>query len=202
MFAIGRETGSAPPKGKFGSRDGFGCGRCGAGDRCRGQFRRLSRGIGGGGAGLLETQLCLLFWGGNPDRDHHAHRLGVTGVKLFPASQLGGVGFLKAVKAVYPQIPIMPTGGINPEQADDYFAAGAFAVGMGGVFSKEPVVKSDLIAAVKLIKGGREFPANQPLSLPDSLAPKLAIMTRIRVFCHSPQGCLVRGQPQTGNLPS
>ncbi|MDI9409777.1 MAG: bifunctional 4-hydroxy-2-oxoglutarate aldolase/2-dehydro-3-deoxy-phosphogluconate aldolase [Candidatus Pacebacteria bacterium] len=84
-----------------------------------------------------------------------AHRLGVAGVKLFPASHLGGVGFLKAVKAIYPNIPIMPTGGISPDQASDYFAAGAFAIGMGGVFSQEPVDRSQLITAAKGIMGGK-----------------------------------------------
>ncbi|MCX8502319.1 MAG: bifunctional 4-hydroxy-2-oxoglutarate aldolase/2-dehydro-3-deoxy-phosphogluconate aldolase [Alphaproteobacteria bacterium] len=81
-----------------------------------------------------------------------AHRLGAAGVKLFPATQLGGVGFLRALKAVYPEIPIMPTGGITPAEAKDYFAAGAFAVGIGGGFSREPVDLPALHRAVEMVK--------------------------------------------------
>lgn len=61
-----------------------------------------------------------------------AHELGAAGVKLFPAEQLGGPGFLKAVRSVYPDIALMPTGGINPGNAADYLKAGAICVGMGG----------------------------------------------------------------------
>jgi len=53
-------------------------------------------------------------------------------VKVFPASAMGGASYLKAVKAVFPQIEIVPTGGVNLENATDFIEAGAFAVGIGG----------------------------------------------------------------------
>ena len=57
--------------------------------------------------------------------------LGAPAVKLFPAS-LGGVSYLKDVRAPLPQIPLVPTGGVALEQISDYIANGAAAVGLGG----------------------------------------------------------------------
>lgn len=62
---------------------------------------------------------------------HHA-QAGAQVVKVFPVDAAGGSGFLKALRAVFPDIPLMPTGGITPENAADYLAAGALCVGMGG----------------------------------------------------------------------
>ena len=85
-----------------------------------------------------------------------AHRLGAAGVKIFPATQLGGVGFLRAVKAVYPDIPIMPTGGIDPAEAKEYFAAGAFAIGIGGAFSRSPADLPELQRAVEMVRAAQK----------------------------------------------
>ena len=57
---------------------------------------------------------------------------GAALVKLFPAREAGGPSYVKALKSVFPAIPIMPTGGVSPETAQDYLAAGALCVGMGG----------------------------------------------------------------------
>lgn len=62
---------------------------------------------------------------------HHASR-GATVVKVFPADAAGGPGFLKALKSVFAETPLMPTGGITPENARAYLKAGALCVGMGG----------------------------------------------------------------------
>ncbi|UOE45072.1 bifunctional 4-hydroxy-2-oxoglutarate aldolase/2-dehydro-3-deoxy-phosphogluconate aldolase [Agromyces larvae] len=54
-----------------------------------------------------------------------------TGIaKLFPAASVG-VGHLKAVRDVLPDLAIMPTGGITPATARDWLDAGAIAVGIG-----------------------------------------------------------------------
>jgi 2-dehydro-3-deoxyphosphogluconate aldolase/(4S)-4-hydroxy-2-oxoglutarate aldolase len=57
---------------------------------------------------------------------------GAAVVKIFPAREAGGPGFLKALKSVFPDIPLLPTGGVSPDTAPDYLAAGALCVGMGG----------------------------------------------------------------------
>lgn len=74
----------------------------------------------------------LALGAATPSEALRAHEAGAAFVKVFPASQLGGPGFVKALKSVFPHIAIMPTGGIGPGDIPAYFAAGAVALGMGG----------------------------------------------------------------------
>jgi 2-dehydro-3-deoxyphosphogluconate aldolase/(4S)-4-hydroxy-2-oxoglutarate aldolase len=60
-----------------------------------------------------------------------AWRLGATMVKVFPADQLGP-GHIKALKAPFPEIPLMPTGGVTVETLPAFKKAGADAFGVGG----------------------------------------------------------------------
>jgi 2-dehydro-3-deoxyphosphogluconate aldolase/(4S)-4-hydroxy-2-oxoglutarate aldolase len=60
-----------------------------------------------------------------------AWRLGATIVKVFPADQLGP-GHIKALKAPFPEIPLMPTGGVTVETLPAFKKAGADAFGVGG----------------------------------------------------------------------
>jgi len=52
-------------------------------------------------------------------------------VKLFPASDLGP-SYLGSIKGPLGQIPIVPTGGVGPDNAGEFIEAGACAVGAGG----------------------------------------------------------------------
>ena len=56
---------------------------------------------------------------------------GATAVKLFPA-RLGGPWYLRDIREPLPDVPIVPTGGVSAENAAEWFAAGAVAVGVGG----------------------------------------------------------------------
>src|SRR2546421_12183966 len=56
---------------------------------------------------------------------------GATAVKLFPA-RLGGPRYLRDIREPLPDVPIVPTGGVSAENAAEWFAAGAVAVGAGG----------------------------------------------------------------------
>ncbi|MBT2658499.1 bifunctional 4-hydroxy-2-oxoglutarate aldolase/2-dehydro-3-deoxy-phosphogluconate aldolase [Bacillus sp. ISL-18] len=60
-----------------------------------------------------------------------ALKAGVDIIKLFPGSALGPE-FVSAVKAPMPQVNIMPTGGVNLENMEKWFAKGCSAVGIGG----------------------------------------------------------------------
>ena len=69
-----------------------------------------------------------------------AHELGAEVVKIFPGSEVGGPGFVKAVKGPMPWTSIMPTGGVSPteENLRAWFEAGVTCVGMGSkLFPKE-----------------------------------------------------------------
>lgn len=61
-----------------------------------------------------------------------ALRAGAIAVKVFPAAQLGGPGFLSSVRAPLGHPPLVPTGGISAGDAPAYLAAGATAIGAGG----------------------------------------------------------------------
>lgn len=49
-----------------------------------------------------------------------ARAAGFTTCKLFPAQQAGGIGMLKALYAVFPDVRFCPTGGISRETAPQY----------------------------------------------------------------------------------
>lgn len=72
-----------------------------------------------------------------------AWKLGATMVKVFPADQLGP-GHIKALKAPFPQIPLMPTGGVTVESLPAFKKAGADAFGVGGpLFDPKQVAAGD-----------------------------------------------------------
>jgi 2-dehydro-3-deoxyphosphogluconate aldolase/(4S)-4-hydroxy-2-oxoglutarate aldolase len=61
-----------------------------------------------------------------------AWKLGADFVKVFPASAVGGAAYLKALRGPLPQVPLVPTGGVNLKTAADFLRAGAAALGIGG----------------------------------------------------------------------
>ncbi|HEY4386792.1 MAG TPA: bifunctional 4-hydroxy-2-oxoglutarate aldolase/2-dehydro-3-deoxy-phosphogluconate aldolase [Ktedonobacteraceae bacterium] len=72
-----------------------------------------------------------------------AWRLGASLVKVFPAGRLGP-GYLKDVLAPLPDIPLVPTGGVNLETCAAFLSAGAYTVAIGSqLVSKELVEKKD-----------------------------------------------------------
>lgn len=66
-----------------------------------------------------------------PTEIQRGHDLGSAAVKLFPASALGS-GFIRAVRDPFPEARIIPVGGVSVDTVGEYFAAGAFGIGVGG----------------------------------------------------------------------
>jgi 2-dehydro-3-deoxyphosphogluconate aldolase/(4S)-4-hydroxy-2-oxoglutarate aldolase len=66
-----------------------------------------------------------------PTEAVRGYEAGADFVKVFPAKTVGPA-HLGAMKGPLGQIPMMPTGGVSPNNAADYVDAGAFAVGAGG----------------------------------------------------------------------
>jgi 2-dehydro-3-deoxyphosphogluconate aldolase/(4S)-4-hydroxy-2-oxoglutarate aldolase len=60
-----------------------------------------------------------------------AWEAGADIVKIFPCGNVGGAKYIKALKAPYPHIELIPTGGVNLETAGDFLKAGACAVAVG-----------------------------------------------------------------------
>lgn len=73
-----------------------------------------------------------------------AVNLGAAAVKVFPARQLGGPAYLSAVLGPLGNPPLVPTGGVGPDNAAALLDAGARAVGVGGsVFPYEALRDGD-----------------------------------------------------------
>ncbi len=78
-----------------------------------------------------------------------AFQAGVYAVKVFPIQTLGGINYLKAIKAPLNDIPMIPTGGIKLSQAEKFIEAGALAVGLStDLFPQDLMAKQqwDLIS--------------------------------------------------------
>jgi 2-dehydro-3-deoxyphosphogluconate aldolase/(4S)-4-hydroxy-2-oxoglutarate aldolase len=81
-------------------------------------------------AAMTRTGLPVMMGALTPSEVIKAWNLGSDVVKLFPGS-LGGPGYMKSLKGPFPDIPMMPTGGVSKDNLGDWFKAGAFAVGAG-----------------------------------------------------------------------
>lgn len=60
---------------------------------------------------------------------------GVDIIKVFPGSAFGP-SFIKAIKGPLPQANLMPTGGVNLDNVDQWIKSGCIAVGVGGALTK------------------------------------------------------------------
>jgi 2-dehydro-3-deoxyphosphogluconate aldolase/(4S)-4-hydroxy-2-oxoglutarate aldolase len=70
-----------------------------------------------------------------------AWKLGTDIVRVFPARAVGGAEYIKALKEMLTDIPLMPSGGVTLENARDFFMAGATAVGAAGALMNEEAVE-------------------------------------------------------------
>ncbi len=69
-------------------------------------------------------------------------------VKVFPCGQVGGAKYIKALKGPLPQIPLVPTGGVNLSTAAEFLEAGAAALGIGGELVQPEALKSGNAAII------------------------------------------------------
>ena len=60
-----------------------------------------------------------------------AWRSGADFVKVFPCSAMGGASYLKSLLAPFPDLRLIPTGGVTLQTAADFLKAGARALGVG-----------------------------------------------------------------------
>ena len=79
-----------------------------------------------------------------PTEIHQALHLGCNTVKLFPANEIGGPGFLRSVRSVFPSVNCIPSGGIGPDATviRRWFEAGAVAVAMGSQLLGKPALRT------------------------------------------------------------
>ena len=88
-----------------------------------------------------------------PTEVFEAFRAGGDLVKVFPAQSVGGAAYLRALRGPFPDIPLVPTGGVTLENLAAMFQAGAVAVGVGTeLISKDALDRRDYAAIGALAK--------------------------------------------------
>jgi len=77
-----------------------------------------------------------------PTEVDFAWQLSVDYVKIFPCSAVGGPSYIKALKGPFPDVRLVPTGGVNLETAADFLKAGSIALGVGGELVQAAALKA------------------------------------------------------------
>ncbi|UGQ09244.1 bifunctional 4-hydroxy-2-oxoglutarate aldolase/2-dehydro-3-deoxy-phosphogluconate aldolase [Yinghuangia sp. ASG 101] len=101
--------------------------------------------LGDGVTASLDLGLPVAAGALTPTEVVRAVREGATAVKLFPAF-VGGPAYLKALREPLPDVPFVPTGGVDAATAVAYLEAGAVAVGVGGPINGDAPRGGDLAA--------------------------------------------------------
>jgi 2-dehydro-3-deoxyphosphogluconate aldolase/(4S)-4-hydroxy-2-oxoglutarate aldolase len=60
-----------------------------------------------------------------------AWKLGPDFVKVVPCAQVGGDSYIRSLKAMFPDVPLIAAGGVNQQTASSFILAGAMALGIG-----------------------------------------------------------------------
>ena len=82
-----------------------------------------------------------------------AWQAGASCVKVFPVSSVGGASYIKSLQGPLGSIPLIPTGGVTLENAEEFIAAGAIAVGLSGqLFPQQLVELGDWEAIAQIAK--------------------------------------------------
>ncbi len=76
----------------------------------------------------------------SPTEVIRAWSAGADLVKIFPAGNVGGPAYIKALKGPLPHIPMVPTGGVNLKTAGEFIKAGAAALAAGSALVDKKAV--------------------------------------------------------------
>jgi len=71
-----------------------------------------------------------------------AWKAGSDFVKIFPCAQVGGPAYIKALRGSLPDIPLVPTGGVNLHTASEFIQVGSAALGVGAELVLKPALRS------------------------------------------------------------
>lgn len=82
-----------------------------------------------------------------PTEAYSAHECGADVIKIFPA-EFFGPAYIKSLKAPFPKMEFLPTGGVTPETVGDFLKAGAFATAAGSALVAPAALKSGDWAAI------------------------------------------------------
>jgi 2-dehydro-3-deoxyphosphogluconate aldolase / (4S)-4-hydroxy-2-oxoglutarate aldolase len=66
-----------------------------------------------------------------PSEIVRAWKMGPDFVKVVPCAQIGGESYIRALKTMFPNVPLIAAGGVNQQTASSFILAGAVALGIG-----------------------------------------------------------------------
>jgi 2-dehydro-3-deoxyphosphogluconate aldolase/(4S)-4-hydroxy-2-oxoglutarate aldolase len=81
-----------------------------------------------------------------------AWEAGAQVIKVFPSDAVGPA-YLKALRGPFPQLRLMPTGGVNLATLPEFIRAGACAVGVGGSLVEPQAVREGNFARIRDLAG-------------------------------------------------
>ena len=88
-----------------------------------------------------------------PTEVQKAFDLGATAVKIFPVNCVGGPEYIKALRGPFRDIPLMACGGVNADNVQDYFKAGANLVSFGAsIFNVNLMQQGDWVTIADKLK--------------------------------------------------
>lgn len=96
-----------------------------------------------------------------------AWETGASFVKVFPCGNVGGPKYIRSLKAPFPHILLIPTGGVNLENAMDFLLAGSSALGVG----------ADLVDA-------KALEAGKPEVVEENARKFVACVAKTRAHCN------------------
>jgi 2-dehydro-3-deoxyphosphogluconate aldolase / (4S)-4-hydroxy-2-oxoglutarate aldolase len=88
-----------------------------------------------------QQRILIMAGALSPTEIVKAWKSGADFVKIFPCGQVGGARYIKAIKGPLPQIPLVPTGGVNLNTAAEFIEAGAAALGVGSELVQSEALK-------------------------------------------------------------
>src|ERR1700678_2009549 len=80
----------------------------------------------------LGASVAVLPGALTPSEVTRAWKAGADFVKVFPCALIGGENYIRALKAPFPTLPLIASGGVNQHNAGNFILAGASALGIGG----------------------------------------------------------------------
>ena len=103
-----------------------------------------------------------------------AWQAGADFVKVFPCHSMGGPRYIRALRAPFPEIPLVASGGVNQVNAGDFIEAGAVALGIGTELIPRRPSKAQC---------GLDYGAGQPFPGHRQRRPLEPAVTDLQEFC-------------------
>ncbi|MEP6715847.1 MAG: bifunctional 4-hydroxy-2-oxoglutarate aldolase/2-dehydro-3-deoxy-phosphogluconate aldolase [Terriglobia bacterium] len=75
--------------------------------------------------------ICVIPGALTPSEVMASAKTGADFVKIFPCAQVGGPAFIRALKAPFPHVPLIASGGVNQQTAAEFIRSGATGLGIG-----------------------------------------------------------------------